>query len=151
MANPFNTREFQQGRAAGDASASSARMEAFEAGIQASSANFRARLAQDDADSARDHARSAETQADQAILALGFAKVQIDAWKARFERERAARRGWQQSGMAARDLIQKLAGVDRDAAEKLIDQTYAENKGKIDASKTKVDEWNFTGVEPGKN
>lgn len=94
-------------------------------------------------------ARVAGQQADYAIAAMGALRQQVDAWKARFERERATRRGWQQNGMAARDLIQKLANVDREGAQKLIDQAYEQNKARIDASVAGVDEWKFTGVKPG--
>ena len=84
-------------------------------------------------------------------MALGFMKKQVDAWRARFERERATRRGWQQDGQAARALIQKLANVDKAGAQKLIDQAYAENKAAIEASISRVDERNFSGDEPGKH
>ena len=115
---------------------------------RASSARIDAERAQMDAQIARQGAAAAS---DRALLAMGFAQQQINAWRARFERERATRRGWQQNGMAARALIQKLANVDRAGAQKLIDQAYADNKAAIEASITKVDEWNFTGVEPGKH
>ena len=115
---------------------------------RASSARIDAERAQMDAQIARQGAAAAS---DRALLAMGFAQQQISAWRARFERERADRRGHQQSNMAAQALIQKLANVDRAGAKKLIEQAYAENKAAIDASKAKVDEWNFTGVEPGKS
>ena len=115
---------------------------------RASSARIDADRAQMDAQIARQGAAAAS---DRALLAMGFAQQQINAWRARFERERATRRGWQQNGMAARALIQKLANVDQAGAQKLIDQAYAENKAAIDASIAKVDEWKFTGVEPGKH
>ena len=115
---------------------------------RASSARIDAERAQMDAQIARQGAAAAS---DRALLAMGFAQQQINAWRARFERERATRRGWQQNGMAARALIQKLANVDQAGAQKLIDQAYAENKAAIDASIAKVDEWKFTGVEPGKH
>ena len=114
-------------------------------------ANGRASVAEAQAGLARTQARLAGEQTDQTLMALGFMKKQVDAWRARFERERATRRGHQQSRMAAQALIQKLANVDRAGAQKLIDQAYAENKAAIEASITKVDEWNFTGIEPGKS
>ena len=114
---------------------------------RASSARIDADRAQMDAQIARQGAAAAS---DRALLAMGFAQQQINAWRARFERERATRRGWQQNGMAARALIQKLANVDQAGAQKLIDQAYAENKAAIDASIAKVDDWNFSGIEPGK-
>ena len=114
---------------------------------RASSARIDADRAQMDAQIARQGAAAAS---DRALLVMGFAQQQINAWRARFERERATRRGWQQNGMAARALIQKLANVDQAGAQKLIDQAYAENKAAIEASIAKVDEWKFTGVEPGK-
>jgi hypothetical protein len=135
---------FIMGQTAGQQAATSA-------GIEASSARSAATAAQMRADVAARAARGAGEQADQAIMVVGMLRAQVDAWKARYDREKAARRGWQQNGMAARELIQKLANVDRDGAQKLIDQAYEDNKTKIDASKTKVDEWQFTGVEPGKH
>ncbi len=114
---------------------------------RASSARIDADRAQMDAQIARQGAAAAS---DRALLAMGFAQQQINAWRARFERERATRRGWQQQGQAAQALIQKLANVDKAGAQKLIDQAYAENKAAIDASKVKVDDWNFSGIEPGK-
>ncbi len=122
--------------------------------LRASNAEIAAQSARADADSARIHAETIglwaeveRTHRNQQIQAL---ESQIAAWRARFERERSARRGWQQDGMAARALIEKLANVDRAGAQKLIDQSYEDNKAMIDASKQKVNEWNFTGVEPGK-
>ena len=114
-------------------------------------ANGRASVAEAQAGLARTQARLAGEQTDQTLMALGFMKKQVDAWRARFERERATRRGWQQQGQAAQALIQKLANVDKAGAQKLIDQAYAENKAAIDASKVKVDDWNFSGIEPGKS
>jgi hypothetical protein len=114
-------------------------------------ANGRAASAQFEADLANISARSAHAQTDRTLLAMGFLKQQVEAWRARFERERSTRRGHQQSRMAAQALIQKLANVDQAGAKKLIDQAYQENKAVIDASKAKVDEWNFTGIEPGKH
>ncbi len=114
-------------------------------------ANGRASVAEAQAGLARTQARLAGEQTDQTLMALGFMKKQVDAWRARFERERATRRGWQQDGQAARALIQKLANVDKAGAQKLIDQAYAENKAAIEASISRVDERNFSGDEPGKH
>ena len=129
------------GQMAADQRANSARIDAGRARSEADSAMTQAHIAR----------QSAAATSDRALLAMGFAQQQIAAWRARFERERATRRGHQQSRMAAQALIQKLANVDRAGAQKLIDQAYAENKAAIEASITKVDEWNFTGIEPGKH
>ena len=115
---------------------------------RASSARIDADRAQMDAQIARQGAAAAS---DRALLAMGFAQQQINAWRARFERERADRRGWQRNGIAARELIQKLANVDREGAQKMIDACAAENKDRLDKSIAGIDEWNFTGVKPTSN
>ena len=114
-------------------------------------ANGRASVAEAQAGLARTQARLAGEQTDQTLMALGFMKKQVDAWRARFERERADRRGWQRNGIAARELIQKLANVDREGAQKMIDACAAENKDRLDKSIAGIDEWNFTGVKPTSN
>ena len=129
------------GQMAADQRANSARIDAGRARSEADSAMTQANIAR----------QSAAATSDRALLAMGFAQQQIAAWRARFERERATRRGWQQDGQAARALIQKLANVDKAGAQKLIDQAYAENKASIEASISRVDERNFSGAEPGKH
>ena len=50
-------------------------------------------------------AMDASTQASIARMQMGALQQQVDAWRARFQRERSARRGHQQSNMAAQALI----------------------------------------------
>lgn len=114
-----------------------------------SAATSRASVAESEASAARVQAQIAGEQVDQTLAALGMLRKQVDAWKARYEREKATRRGWQQNGKAARELIQKLANVDQAGAQKMIDEAYERNKSSIDASVAGVDQWNFTGVKPG--
>ena len=78
--------------------------------------------------------RQANEEAQAAIERMEFLEAQVKAWQARFQRERANRRGWQEAGMAAELVVQRLAKTDLQGAIKMIDQSKEENKAMLEES-----------------
>jgi len=76
---------------------------------------------------------------------LDMMEVSDALWKARYERERANRRGWKRHGMAASEVIAELAGVDKDVAEKMVSDHAEKNKARFDAENARVDVLLFHG------
>ncbi len=64
---------------------------------------------------------------------------EIGNWRARYTRERAARRGWKRHGMAASEIIGQLTGKDTDAVEKMVMDYAATQKDRLDAENERVD------------
>jgi hypothetical protein len=76
---------------------------------------------------------------------IGMLAIIVATWKGRYEREQSARRGWQEKGMAARELIQKLTGTDKEGAEQLIAESIKLHQVKLDSSLEYVDKLLFNG------
>ena len=91
------------------------------------------------------HAIERESLQDDNAHNMGMLAIVVAAWKGRYEREQSARRGWQEHGMAATRLVQKLTGTDKEGAKKLIAESIKQHQVEIDASLTKVDDMLFRG------
>jgi len=89
------------------------------------------------------HAIERESLQDTNAHNIGMLAIIVAAWKGRYEREKAARRGWKEHGMAASEIIEKLTGANKDAVEKMVDEHIKQHLARFDAENARVDDLLF--------